>query len=137
MRRCLIKKINYEELTKYLKTLNRDDFEDQGYGYKNKNPKIKLFNSEIEIEIFKKDRSKITLDTYVNYGDFFIVDLIGGDLSVCKLTRRKYKTPKGRMVSCKLIKTLIDDCHSIYETALNGCWVIPRKFISEVNKNGE
>ena len=120
-------KIKYEELTNYLKSLNRDDF--QSNWNKNLNAPIKEGHSIDDIEFFKMDKSKITLDTVINYGTPFMIDAIGNDISIVVLTKRKYKLPTGRVINAKFDRTLIDDCHKIYGTALNGYWIIPDRFL--------
>lgn len=59
----------------------------------------------------------------------FLVDLNGNDLSVCILTRRKYKTQTGRLVSCRLDRTVIQNCRDTYGDYINGYWVIPKEFL--------
>ena len=83
-----------------------------------------------------EDRRKITLDQVIEYGQPFLVDAIGNDLSVCILTRRKYKLPTGRVVRMKLDRTIIDDCKKVLGSILNGYWVIPERFIIKEVKNG-
>lgn len=120
--------IKYKELTEYLKGLKEKDFERSW----NKNPNcaIKEGHSILDIEYFKMDKSKITLDTVINLGTPFLVDAIGNDLSILILTKRKYKLPTGRLVNAKFHKTLISDCRKLYGTPLNGLWVIPNQFLT-------
>ena len=58
-------------------------------------------------------------------GDYFLCDCIGNTIDLCKSTKRKFKNADGRMVNCKVIETIIPDCHAKFGTALNGCWIIP------------
>jgi len=113
-------KIDYQGLTNYLKTLKYTDFQEGGI--------IKHANLIDDIENFKLDKSKLDFDAVINYGDYFLVDAIGNDLSVCKKTKKKYKLLTGRVVSMKLEKVLIVNCHEIYGSAINGIWAIPQQF---------
>lgn len=61
----------------------------------------------------------------VPVGDYFLCDCIGNTIDLCKATRRKFKNSEGRLVSCKVIETIIPDCHAKFGAALNGCWMIP------------
>jgi len=83
-----------------------------------------------EIEYFKMDKSEITLNRVIFYGQPFLVDCVGNDLSIVQLTIRKYKNPKGRLIKGKFIETVITDCRAIFGSPLNGYWVIPDEFIS-------
>ena len=58
-------------------------------------------------------------------GTYFLCDCIGNTIDLCLATKRKYKNKEGRLVNCKVIETIIPDCHAKFGTALNGCWVIP------------
>lgn len=58
-------------------------------------------------------------------GDYFLCDCIGNTIDLCKSTKRKFKNSDGRLVNCKVIETIIPDCHAKFGTALNGCWIIP------------
>lgn len=122
-----MKSIRYKGLHEFLNNLKRDDF----------GVKLKEANSIDDIEYFNMDTSKLLYEQVINYGDYFLVDAIGNDLSVCKLTRRKYKLPTGRVVKMKLEQIVINDCHTIYGTAINGYWVIPKEFINQPKQQGE
>lgn len=121
--------IKYKELTEYLKTLSESDF--QRNWNKNPDAKIKEGHSISDIEYFNIDKSKITLDTVIDFGMPFLVDAIGNDISIVVLTKRKYKLPTGRAINAKFDRTLIDDCRMIYGTPLNGYWVIPERFLNK------
>ena len=82
-----------------------------------------------EVEYFKMDKSEITLDRVVFYGQPFLVDCLGNDLSIVQLTKRKYKNPNGRLISGKFVETVISDCRTVFGSPLNGYWVIPDEFI--------
>jgi len=116
--------IKYKELTDYLKTLKDEDF--QRSWNKNPDAPMKEGHSIMDIEFLK---SKITLDTLIDYGTPFLVDALGNDLSIIILSKRKYKLPTGRAVNAKFDRTLISDCRALYGTPLNGYWIIPQRFL--------
>ena len=120
-------KVKYKELTEYLKTLTKDDFQNDW----NKKPDapMKEGHSINDIIFFDMDKSKITLDTFIDYGTPFLLDAIGNDLSIIIQSKRKYKLPTGRAVKGKFDRTLINDCRKLYGTALNGYWIIPDQFL--------
>ena len=120
--------IKYNELTEYLKTLKDSDFQINW----NKNPDapMKEGHSIEDIIFFKMDKSKITLDTLIDYGTPFLVDAIGNDLSIIVQTKKKYRLPNGRAVKGRFDRTLISDCRKLYGTPLNGYWIIPDRFLT-------
>ena len=120
--------IKYEELTDYLKTLKDKDFQRN----LNENPDapMKEGHSILDIEFFKMDKSKIPLGTLIDFGDPFLVDAVGNDLSVVVLTKRKYKLPTGRAINAKFDRTLISDCRALYGNPLNGYWIIQKRFLN-------
>ena len=120
-------KIDYSGLEAYLKSLDRSEIETTWN--KPKLPKLSETYLIDDIEKFNDDYALIT-----SYGEPFLVDALGGDLSVCILTRRKYRLPTGRVVQMKFVKTIIEDCHAVYGTALNGCWKIPSRFVEPLKK---
>lgn len=119
-------KIKYKELTEYLKTLENNDFEK--FGNRNTGAVMKEGHSILDVILFDMDKSKITLNTFIDYGTPFLVDALGNDLSIIVQTKRKYKLPTGRAVNGKFDRTLIDDCRKLYGTPLNGYWIIPDEF---------
>ena len=121
--------IKYKELTDYLKTLKNKDF--QRNWNKNPDAPMKEGHSIEDITFFKMDKSKITLDTLIDYGTPFLVDALGNDLSIIVQTKRKYKLPTGRTVRGKFDRTIINDCRKLYGTPLNGYWIIPYRFLSK------
>ncbi len=125
--------IKYKELDKFLRTLDISDFEhDNGRESKEK-PSLKIAKFEDEIERFKMDKSKITLDSVVFYGMPFLIDAIGNDLSICTFTKRKYKLKDtGRVLNILFDKTIIGDCSELYGTPLNNCWAIPERFLIKI-----
>jgi hypothetical protein len=112
--------IKYKELEEFLKTLT----------YKSiKAGALKKAHAIDDIEKFKMDKSKITLDTVIFHNMPFLVDAIGNDLSICTLTKRKYKLPTGRTVNAKFDRTIIHDCREIFGSCVNDYFVIPEKFL--------
>ena len=121
--------IKYKELTSFLKTLKDEDF--QRNWNKNPDAPMKEGHSIEDITFFKMDKSKITLDTLIDYGTPFLVDAIGNDLSVVIQTKKKYKLPNnGRAINGRFDRTLITDCRKLYGTPLNGYWIIPCRFLN-------
>ena len=120
--------IDFKGLENYLKTLSYSDIETNWQ--KPKNAKLIEGHSIDEIEYFKTDKSKIPLEKVINYGEPFLVDALGNDLSIVELTKRKYKLPTGRAINAKFDRTLISDCRALYGTPLNGYWIIPKRFLN-------
>lgn len=112
-------KVDYEGLETFLRSLTKEEFKKQ----------ISKCHTRSDIDFFKEDDSKIDKNLIIEYGMPFMVDLIGNDISVCVLTRRRFFVSSMRLVNCKLKKTVIDDCLKQYGDYLNGCWVIPKEFI--------
>ena len=120
--------IDFKGLGNYLKTLSYSDIETNWQ--KPKNAKLIEGHSIDEIEYFKTDKSKIPLEKVINYGEPFLVDALGNDLSIVILSKRKYKLPTGRAINAKFVRTLISDCRLLYGTPLNGYWIIPKRFLN-------
>lgn len=126
-------KIDYKGLESYLKSLKESDFRGaDGRRGTNPNGKMRSATSIDEVLFFKKDKTKIAFSDVILYGQPFLVDLLGNDLSIAILTKSKHKTPKGRSVKAKYDATIIDDCRKLYGTPLNGYWVIPDEFIDYI-----
>jgi hypothetical protein len=123
-------KIDYKGLEDYLKTLDRKEIE--GDFNKPENPKLIEGHSILDIDYFKIDINKYKPESIIQYGEPFLVDAIGNDLSIVILSRRKYKLPTGRAINAKFVTTIIDDCRAIYGTPLNGYWKIPSQFIKPI-----
>ena len=122
------RQIKYEELREYLKTLKKTDF-DRSDGSKG----IIKEGYSVDDLIFYKNVT-IPVEQVIFNGMPFLVDILGNDLSVVVLTKRKYKLPTGRVVKAKFDKTIIEDCTKTYGTPLNGYWIIPdRFFINDKN----
>ncbi len=81
-----------------------------------------------DIEFFKKDISEIPPDQIIHYGMPFIVGVIGNEISVCKLTRRKFNVD-GRLLNLKFDRTVIEDCDSVFGFRLQSYYIIPSQFI--------
>lgn len=127
-------KIDYKGLENCLKSLKHSEIETSCQ--KPEKPKLIEGNSFEEIEYFKIDKSKIPLETVINYGEPFLIDALGNDLSIVILSKRGYKLPTGRVIKAKFVTTIIDDCRELFGTPLNGYWKIPSQFISELSSNG-
>ena len=122
--------IDYKGLEKYLKSLQYSEIETDWQ--KPENAKLIKGHSIEEIEYFKTDRSKISDEKIINYGEPFMVDVLGNDLSIVILSRRKYKLPTGRAIKAKFVTTVINNCRKTYGTPLNGYWKIPAQFIKPI-----
>jgi hypothetical protein len=116
-------KIDYKGLKEFLETLTYRSIKDGA---------LVKAHARNDIDFFYKtdeDKSKITLNQVIEYGQPFLVDAIGNDLSVCVLTKRKYKLPTGRVVRMKFDATIIDDCRKVLGSPVNNYYVIPDRFI--------
>ena len=123
-------KIDYKGLENYLKSLNRSEIETDWNNPEN--PKLIEGHSIGEIEYFKTDISKIPKEKIIQYGEPFMVDALGNDLSIVILSKRGYKLPNGRIINAKFVTTIIGDCRSLYGTPLRGYWKIPNQFIEKI-----
>ena len=119
-----MERVDFEGLKNYLLNLTAEDIRNQ-IG-------LKECSCQNEIERQEKRCGKKYIykenEIIIPNGGYHLVDILGNDLTVVKTARRKYKTPGGRIVHRKIIQTVIDDCHNIYGTALNGYWAIPEEF---------
>ena len=79
-----------------------------------------------ELKNITMDRLTELKKQIINYGEYFLMDILGNDLTIVKLTKKTYKTPSGRVVHCKIIETIIEDCREVYGTPMNGYWVVPK-----------
>lgn len=116
-------KIDYKGLKEFLETLTYQSIKDGA---------LVKAHARNDIDFFYKtdqDKSKITLNQVIEYGQPFLVDAIGNDLSVCVLTKRKYKLPTGRVVRMKFDATIIYDCRKVLGSPVNNYYVIPDRFI--------
>jgi len=111
-----MKKVKVKELKEWMETLKYEDFHNEEV--------IKKGNSIREIEFFKMDKSKITLDTVIFFNEPYLVD-IDSHIVLGTLTRRKYKVPPyGRAVHLKIIEYIVENRNHV-----NGYWMIPDRFI--------
>lgn len=122
-------KIDFEGLEKYLKSLKMEDIETDWQ--KPENPKLIQGNSIRDIEHFKMDKTKISFASVILYGMPFLIDALGGDLSVVVLTKKKYKLPTGRLIHAKFYKRIIENTRDQYGNYLNGYWIIPDELIKK------
>lgn len=120
-------KIDYKGLEDYLKTLTYSDIETNWQ--RPLTPKLIEGKSIEELEYFKTDKSKIPPEKIINYGEPFLVDALGNDLSIVILSKRKYRLPTGRVIRAKYLTTIIEDCRELFGTPINGYWKIPNQFI--------
>lgn len=117
-------KIDYQGLKEFLESLTYRKIKDGA---------LVKAHARNDIDFFYKtdeDKRKITLNQVIEYGMPFLVDAIGNDLSVCILTKKKYKLPTGRVVRMKLDRTIIEDCRGVLGSPLNSYFVIPDIFIT-------
>lgn len=118
--------IDYKGLEQYLMALERSEIETDWN--KPENPKLIEGHTLKDVEFFKT-HGKYQQETIIQYGEPFLVDALGNDLSVVMLTRRRYKLPTGRIINGIFITTIIDDCRAVFKSPLNGVWKIPKQFI--------
>lgn len=128
-------KIDFKGLESYLKSLKYSEIETNWN--KPLNPKLIEGHSIEEIEYFKTDKTKISLEKVIQYGEPFLVDALGNDLSIVILSRRGYRLPTGRVIKAKFVTTIIEDCRKVFGTPLNGYWKIPSQFIKAIENHGK
>lgn len=122
--------IDYKGLESFLRSLNYSEI--QTTWQKPVDVKLIEVTTMDNIEYLKLDKSTIPADTIIEYGEPFMVDALGNDLSIVILSRRKYKLPNGRAIQAKFVTTVIDDCRALYGTPLNGYWKIPCQFLKHL-----
>lgn len=115
-------KVKLKELKKFLQNLKLEEIET--LNEKKENAKLRQGYSSDE-HIPKTTHYQ----QIIQYGQPFLIDAIGNDLSVVVLSKRKYKLPTGRAIKAKFIETLVDNCQKQFGTPLNGYWIIPSQFI--------
>jgi len=97
-----INNLDIESLTRWLKTLNKDDF-DRGVDTN--------LTSAVHIEDLKlfheQDKKHIKANEIVFDKEPFLVDLYEGNLCIVTYTKKKVKAPHGRIVNVRLEKTLL------------------------------
>jgi len=124
--------IDYKGLEQYLRSLNRSEIENNWN--KPENPKLIEGHSLEEIIYFNSNITDYPEESIIHFGEPFLVDAIGNDLSIVILSKRKYKLPTGRTVHAKFVTTIIDDCRELYGSPLNGYWKIPNQFVKPIKK---
>lgn len=122
--------IDYIGLENFLLNLSKADIETTWS--KPENPKLEECVLASDVEHFKME--DYDEDRFVDFGEPFLVDALGNDLSILILSKRKHKLPTGRVVNSKFDKTIVNDCRGLYGTPLNGCWKIPKEFIKPASK---
>ena len=123
-------KIDYKGLKEYLEGLTANDFRGRKAHIGPVSDMIRKGSSIDDILHFGTDTKTVPLSDVIFQGQPFLLDLVGNDLTVATLTRKKYRNPVGRLVKVKFDKTIIDDCRRCYGTPLNGYWIIPSQFIT-------
>lgn len=124
--------IDIEKLKVFLSELSINQIE-RNWGT-NKDLKLLEGNAIDDIERFgKKCYPNLKEESVIPYGGYFLVDALGNDLSICKLTKRKFKNPNGRLVRSKYILNIIPDCRKLWGDCLNGYWKIPEQFYLKSN----
>jgi hypothetical protein len=117
--------IDYVGLFRYLSKMDRSEV--QGCFVEPENPKLVEGVMQSDVEFFNSPHPHD-----IGYGEPFLCDLLGNDLSIGIHTRRKYKLPTGRAVHAIFDRTIIQDCWLQYGTPLNGVWKIPSQFLTAI-----
>jgi len=112
--------IKTNELKQFLESLKKEDFWNEN--------RIQNANTIDDLKKFGYE-GFLNGDTIVNFGEYFLVDYYGNDLTICILTKKKYKNNKGRTVACKPFLTIIEDCKKQYGSCINGYFLIEERFI--------
>ncbi len=102
-----MKKPNVKKIRAFVEATIREDWWNSGKGVDNSKA------------IIPEHKGRIPKGTY------FLCDCIGNTIDLCIKTERQFRNSDGRLVACKVIETIIPDCHAKFGSALNGCWVIP------------
>ena len=118
--------IDFEGLTIFLKSLDPETEIDR---MQHKPITSKLLDADAIQEV--KGRNVMPpAERLIDVDEPFLVDVLGNDLSIIILTKTLQKQPKGRKRRFIFVKTIIEDCHKQYGTALNGYWKIPSQFLT-------
>ena len=120
-------KIDFTGLSLFLRSLTYEDVESDR---RKDNVKLIACKTMLSVERFKLDVDKFPFGKIIKYGEPFLIDALGNDLSIVILSRRKYKLPDGRAIHGKFVTTIIDDCRQLYGSPVNGYWKIPSEYIS-------
>ena len=119
--------IDFEGLTIFLKSLDPKTEIDR---MKDQPITSKLLSADAIQEIAHRERIMPPPERLIGVDEPFLVDVLGNDLSIIILTKTLQKQPKGRKRNFVFVKTIIEDCHKQYGTALNGYWKIPSQFLT-------
>lgn len=119
--------IDYAGLKAYLEATTRDQIETTWQNPKN--PRLVEGHTAAANEYFGEKKIP-----EIGFGEPFLVDALGNDLSIVVLTRRRYKLPSGRVIGAKFDRTIIPDCRAHYGNPLNGQWKIPSQFLKPITK---
>ena len=65
----------------------------------------------------------------IKRGQYFLATVVGNDITIVKHQKTVKQMPDGRILPCKFIETLVEDCDELYNTLLEGCFLIPQGFI--------
>lgn len=65
----------------------------------------------------------------IKRGQYFLSTVVGNDITIVKHQKTVKQMPDGRMLPCKFIETVVDDCDELYNTLLEGCYLIPQNFM--------
>lgn len=122
--------IDVDGLKLYLLSLDRKGIE-TNWNHPDK-PDLMEGVSMEDVEFFKKDLETIPKEKIIQFGEPYLVDALGNDLSIVILTKKKYKLPTGRVIHSKYVCTVISDCRKLYGTPLNGYWKIPSQFLKSI-----
>lgn len=119
--------IKYKELTEYLKTLCYADFEDDT---RKTHIQKAYTNKELELGM---NPEKLKKQKFIAYGEPYLVDVIGCDLSVVWSSKKKHKLKTScgtRSLNLKFDRTLLQN----FGFVVNGYWAIPERFIVDYEK---
>lgn len=120
-------KIDYIALRDYLCALDRSEIETTFQ--KPENAALHEATTRLSIDEYAIGNP---IGPIVEYGEPFLVDALGNDLSIVVLTKRRYKLPGGRAINGIFDRAIIDNCRSVYGNPLNGIWKIPSQFLTAI-----
>jgi len=123
-----VKQVNTETLKDWLLTLTVNDFRSS----MEKGSQHELACT-MRVDIERFGNAEEIKPTIIKYGDLFLVDVHGGELTIAKHTKRKFnvrsRSNTTRLVSCKpIVSYLIEDTQTVYGSYVNGCFAIPQRF---------
>ena len=123
--------IDFEWLTIFLKSLNPKTEIDR---MQHQPITSKLLGADTIQEIASSERAMPPPERLIGVDEPFLVDVLGNDLSIIILTKTLQHQPEGPKRKFIFVKTIIEDCHEQYGTALNGYWKIPSQFLTAKSK---